>query len=201
MANYFYDSNLEITKYNIAKDGELKDLEINKQNIELGGEVNKEDKEVTITTNTTTTIEPSAGYDALGSVEVTTDIPLEEKAVTVVSNGETTIEPSSDYEGISSVALTVSVPVTGPTKLWSWKNSSGVVLVTTVQPTAADVGKTIYSIGIDDDYHFVSRGGHTIGAVTATSMTLPSFGSPLFNLIEGAGASPNPIDLPSSVIV
>ena len=39
MANYFYDTNLAITKFNIAKDGELKDLEINGQNIELGGEV------------------------------------------------------------------------------------------------------------------------------------------------------------------
>ena len=166
MANYFYDTNLEITKYNIAKDGELKDLEINKQNIELGGEVNKEDKEVTITTNTTTTIEPSAGYDALGSVEVT-----------------------------------VNVPVTGPQKLWSWENSDGVILVTTVQPTTADVGKTIYAIGIDNDSHFVNRGGHRIEAVTATSMTLANFAVPLFNLIEGAGASKNPIDLPSSVIV
>ena len=39
MANYFYDTNLKITKFNIAKDGELKDLEINGQDIELGGEV------------------------------------------------------------------------------------------------------------------------------------------------------------------
>ena len=39
MKNYFYDTNLVITKSNIAKDGELKDLEINHQNIELGGEV------------------------------------------------------------------------------------------------------------------------------------------------------------------
>lgn len=39
MKNYFYDTNLVITKFNIAKDGELKDLEINHQNIELGGEV------------------------------------------------------------------------------------------------------------------------------------------------------------------
>ena len=39
MGNYFYDTNLRITKFNIAKDGELKDLEINGQNIELGGEV------------------------------------------------------------------------------------------------------------------------------------------------------------------
>lgn len=39
MKNYFFDTNLVITKFNIAKDGELKDLEINGQNIELGGEV------------------------------------------------------------------------------------------------------------------------------------------------------------------
>ena len=41
MKNYFYDTDLRITKFNIAKDGELKDLEINGQNIELGGEVSK----------------------------------------------------------------------------------------------------------------------------------------------------------------
>lgn len=40
-----------------------------------GGTVNLETKEVTITTNTTTEITPSVGYDGLSKVTVTTNVP------------------------------------------------------------------------------------------------------------------------------
>lgn len=70
-----------------------------------------ETKNVTITTNTETTIEPTSGKYALEKVVVTTNVEpvLEEKSVTITENTTTNITPSSGYDGISSVAVTTNI--------------------------------------------------------------------------------------------
>lgn len=70
-----------------------------------------ETKNVTITTNTETTIEPTTGKYALDKVVVTTNVQpnLEEKSVTITENTTTNITPSSGYDGISSVAVTTNI--------------------------------------------------------------------------------------------
>ena len=70
-----------------------------------------ETKNVTITTNTETTIEPTTGKYALDKVVVTTNVQpnLEEKSVTITENKETTITPSENYQGLSSVVVTTNV--------------------------------------------------------------------------------------------
>lgn len=70
-----------------------------------------ETKNVTITTNTETTIEPTSGKYALDKVVVTTNVQpnLEEKSVTITENKETTITPSENYQGLSKVVVTTNV--------------------------------------------------------------------------------------------
>ena len=70
-----------------------------------------ETKEVTITTNTETTIEPTTGKYALEKVVVTTNVQpnLEEKTLTITENKETTITPSENYQGLSRVVVTTNV--------------------------------------------------------------------------------------------
>lgn len=75
MSNYFYDTNLAITKYNIAKDGELKDLEINGQDIQLGGEVARQSNKA-VTISSSEVIEPSDGYETMDKVTATLSVPL-----------------------------------------------------------------------------------------------------------------------------
>lgn len=72
---------------------------------------NLETKDVTITTNTETTIEPTTGKYALDKVVVTTNVQpnLEEKSVTITENTTTNITPSSGYDGLSSVAVTTNI--------------------------------------------------------------------------------------------
>ena len=70
-----------------------------------------ETKNVTITTNTETTIEPTTGKYALEKVVVTTNVEpvLEEKSVTITENKETTITPSENYQGLSRVVVTTNI--------------------------------------------------------------------------------------------
>lgn len=72
---------------------------------------NLETKEVTITTNTETTIEPTTGKYALEKVVVITNVQpnLEEKTLTITENKETTITPSENYQGLSRVVVTTNV--------------------------------------------------------------------------------------------
>lgn len=75
---------------------------------------NLQTKSVTITENTTTTIEPDEGYDGLESVNVTTNIPastptLQTKSVTLTENITTNVTPDTGYDGLSSVSVTANV--------------------------------------------------------------------------------------------
>lgn len=78
----------------------------------------EQDKEVTITTNTTTLITPSSGYDAMEQVTVTTNIPQPpmnpNKTVTYTENGSYRLDPE-DSTYTNAVAMrkaTIDVSVT-----------------------------------------------------------------------------------------
>lgn len=67
----------------------------------------------TITTNTTTTYTPSAGYDGIGEIEITTNVQgssvLEHlKSETITSAGTTSITPSTGYDAMEQVDVTVA---------------------------------------------------------------------------------------------
>lgn len=72
-----------------------------------------ETKNVTITTNTETTIEPTSGKYALEKVVVTTNVApvLQTKNVTVTENGTSEITADSEYQGLEKVKLTVNAGV------------------------------------------------------------------------------------------
>lgn len=74
-------------------------------------EINLQEKDVSITTNTTTTVEPDTGYQGLSEVVVTTNVTpeLQNKTVSYTTNGTRTITPDSGYDGLSSVSCEVSV--------------------------------------------------------------------------------------------
>ncbi|ORX78300.1 hypothetical protein BCR32DRAFT_247261 [Anaeromyces robustus] len=76
-------------------------------NIEL------QEKDLSITSNTTTTVLPDINmdFDGLSKVTVVTNVQpnLESKSLTVTSNGTQTISASSGYDGLSSVDLTTNV--------------------------------------------------------------------------------------------
>ena len=69
-----------------------------------------QEKNVTITENTTTQVTPDSNYIGLSRVNITTDIPSEinnqEKSETVHANTSMTIYPDSGYTGLSRVDVT-----------------------------------------------------------------------------------------------
>ena len=69
-------------------------------------------KSVTITENTTTTITPDTGYDAIEQLTITTNVPmsqLQSKSVTITSNGNIAVLPDTNYDGMTQVNLRVNV--------------------------------------------------------------------------------------------
>ena len=73
--------------------------------------LNAQSKSETITTNTTTTFTPDTGYNALSSIEITTNVQptLQSKSETITTNTTTTISPDDGYDGLSSVSVTTNV--------------------------------------------------------------------------------------------
>lgn len=68
----------------------------------------EEEKEVTITSNGTTTITPSQGYDAIGQVKTTVavpDPPMQERSTNLTMLGVTTLTPTNGYIGMSRVVV------------------------------------------------------------------------------------------------
>lgn len=68
----------------------------------------QESKNINITSNGTTTINPDEGYDGIAKATVVTNVQpsLQAKTVSLISTGATTIKPDSGYYGLSSVAAT-----------------------------------------------------------------------------------------------
>jgi surface protein len=79
-----------------------------------GGEVNLQNKDVTITSNGTTSVSADAGYDGLRNVGITTDVSptLQNKQVSITTNTTTTIQKDSGYDGLGNVEVTTNVQPT-----------------------------------------------------------------------------------------
>lgn len=79
-------------------------------------QVSLQDKQITITENTTTIITPDNGYDGLEQVEITTDVSTASTNVmplvyaTINENGRYSYTPSEGYDGIANVTVNVNVP-------------------------------------------------------------------------------------------
>lgn len=80
-----------------------------------GGEVNNQNKDVTITENGSTTVSADAGYTGLGIVGISTNVQpdLETKSVTIIENGTTTVTPTAGKDGLSQVSVTTAVAPSG----------------------------------------------------------------------------------------
>lgn len=70
------------------------------------------DKKVTVTENGVTDIVPSAGYDGIANVVLTTSIPLqEEKDIEITSYNPVVVEPDSEFTAIKKLNVSVNLPV------------------------------------------------------------------------------------------
>lgn len=110
-----FNANLQITKSKV-KNGEIVDLEINGQNIELGSEVPMDaNKEQTINVSTYTepvAITPSSGKKGMKKATVTlSNIPEIDatKEVTIdVSDYSEPIEITADHDGVKKIIITLT---------------------------------------------------------------------------------------------
>ena len=86
-------------------------------------EPNLQSKEVSITSNGTTTISPDAEYDGLSGATITTNVQpnLQAKEVSLTSSAAATYTPDTGYNGLSSVKVT---PAT-ETRTYSVTSTSG----------------------------------------------------------------------------
>ena len=68
-------------------------------------------KEVTVTSNGSSTITPDSGYDGIKKVSLTTNVQpnLQTKTLTIDENGTITVTPDSGYDGIGSIVITTQV--------------------------------------------------------------------------------------------
>lgn len=82
-------------------------------NVNVPGSKPEQTKEVVISENTVTIIEPDTGK-VLSAVEVTTDIPIPaietDRTETITTNGTTIIEPTASFDAMNSVLVNVDVP-------------------------------------------------------------------------------------------
>lgn len=76
-----------------------------------GGDVNLQNKSVTITSNGNSTVRPDSGYDGLSSVGITTDVvpSLQNKQVSVTQNGTSSVSADSNYDGLGTVEINTNV--------------------------------------------------------------------------------------------
>lgn len=77
-----------------------------------GGVVLQNNKNVSITSNGSTIVNPDDGYDAMKKTTITTNVQpnLESKNITITQNGTTTITPTSGKDGLSSVNVITNIP-------------------------------------------------------------------------------------------
>lgn len=101
---------------------------------------NLQTKEVSITTNGTTTITSDEGYDGIEQATVITNVQpnLQAKEVSLTSSAAATYTPDTGYDGLSSVKVT---PAT-ETKTYSVTSTSG----GTVSATSGKVGMTSVTV-------------------------------------------------------
>lgn len=80
-----------------------------------GTPVSLQTKNVTVTSNGESTINPGDGYDGLTKVNLTTNVQpnLETLTETISTNTTTTFTPTTGKDGFSSVSITTNVPTGG----------------------------------------------------------------------------------------
>lgn len=112
-----------------------------------GSEINNQNKNVTITTNGSSTVSADAGYTGLGTVGITTNVQpnLETLTETITENGTTTYTPSQNKDGFSSVSITTNVSGGGGADLSDYFISS----ITNGSATANGVSKTLKKLPDD----------------------------------------------------
>lgn len=86
-----------------------------KVNVMSTGSRLQDDKNVQITQNGTTVIQPDSTYDGIKKVTVETNVESDvkvqdSKEVTITQNGNDTVIPDTGYNGIASVFITTQVP-------------------------------------------------------------------------------------------
>lgn len=86
-----------------------------------------QDKNVTITTNGSSTVTADSGYTGLGTVGITTNVQpnLETLTETITTNGTTTYTPSTGKDGFSSVSITTNVSGGGVSEYFTSTISNG----------------------------------------------------------------------------
>lgn len=95
---------IEITQNGITNVSSYASADVNVQ-------PNLQSKEVSITSNGSSTISPDSNYDGLSSISLTTNVQpnLETKSITITENTTTTLTPTSGKDGMSSVSITTNV--------------------------------------------------------------------------------------------
>lgn len=109
--------------------------------------MNLQEKDVSITTNTTTTVEPDTGYNGLSEVVVTTNVQpnLQNKTVNITTNGTNTINPDLGYDGLSSVDCNVNVQQNLQYKSFTYRSNG----TREVRPDSGYTGLSGVDVNVD----------------------------------------------------
>lgn len=117
-------------------------------------------KEVTITENGTSTIEPDTNYDGIKEVEVTVDIPLQtRKDVEVTENGRVEIRPDAEFTAMKKVWVNVAIP-DSPILLYCYQGTipfyftKGITESGTYKAFTTDLVGAEYEVTVDGDITF-----------------------------------------------
>ena len=144
----------------------------------LDGSVSiQNEKDVSITSNGTTTVNPDEGYDVIKKVVVETNVPSSgganiqpAESVDITSNGEYSYYPTTGYDGLAGIDVNVNVPTSGsndPVDIvyYRWYNEEPIeIKPTTIIP--ADPSN-IYNCPAD---HFILYKGGSTKAVFFTAV-------------------------------
>ena len=109
-----------------------------------------QEKSVEITQNGITLVEPDKGYNAMTTVEVTTNVnpDLESKSVTITSNGTSTVTPTAGKDGLSSVEITTNVTPPLESKTIEF-TENGTTIIT---PTEGKYGLSSVEVTVNTPY-------------------------------------------------
>lgn len=131
-----------------------------------------QDKSVEITENGITLVEPDRGYNAMTTVEITTNVnpTLESKSIENTENGTVIITPSTGNYGLSSVEITTNVNPPLESKTIEFTENG----TATITPTEGKYGlssvevtvNTPYIPDLEKDVNFFDYDGTLIEAYT-----------------------------------
>lgn len=170
----------EITKIRVnPAGGEIEELYINHEKVDMGSDSLQDNKEVTIDASSYTEpveVTPSSGKVAMKKATVTvSNIPVIEsnKAATIDVSAYTEpveITPTEGKDGMSKATVTLSnIPSGGPDTLYAWENEDeGPCYTLTDTPTTSDKAYV-------GSLRLASLTGDSIEAVTETTITVNSF--------------------------